>query len=530
MPFVGIGVGIGRQRFAQGGGIFAAYAARVAADGGVTEAGACVNAVSGISLNSSLLLVPSGYKSGVVYSEIPTDGDGDLTFTRASSATRVNSDGLIESPRTNLLLRSEDLTNGWSTEGLTVTANQTTAPDGNTTADTIQETAVTDVHRVYRSGITTVASTNYAFSFYVKKDTRRYVRLVLNQTTNAEIWAAAQFDLDNQTYTSGVGSGGGTFVSASILPDANGFYRITLVATATTTTTFAFLTLSDGTAISSSDSRGCNVYLGNTSNRIYAWGAQFETGSTATEYIPTTNSVRTTFAGITQDGTSASNVPRLDYSQGSCPALLLEPQRTNLVTYSEQFDNGAWSKTDITVTQNDAISPDGYQNADLITTGVSNSDQISRTITLAATNTITQSVFIKRVGGADWVDFITVRNGFANAVKVWFNISTLTVGGNYAAGTTSLNSASIENYGNGWLRLIVTTTDSTNNTNFDTRLRTASANLSDTRVNNSSYYLWGIQLEAGSYATSYIPTTSATVTRLADSCSKTGISSLIGQT
>jgi hypothetical protein len=75
-----------------------------------------------------------------------------------------------------------------------------------------------------------------------------------------------------------------------------------------------------------------------------------------------------------------------------------------LVTYSEQFDNGAWSKTDITVTQNDAISPDGYQNADLITTGVSNSDQISRTITLAATNTITQSVFIKRVGGADWVD------------------------------------------------------------------------------------------------------------------------------
>jgi hypothetical protein len=95
MPFVGIGVGIGRQRFAQGG-IFAAYAARVAADGGVTEGGSCVNAVSGISLNSSLLLVPSGYKSGVVYSQIPTDGDGDLTFTRASEATRVNSDGEIE--------------------------------------------------------------------------------------------------------------------------------------------------------------------------------------------------------------------------------------------------------------------------------------------------------------------------------------------------------------------------------------------------------------------------------------------------
>jgi hypothetical protein len=314
--FVGIGVGIGRQRF--GGGIFSAYAARVVADGGVTEAGSCVDAVSTLLQSGSLLLVPSGYKSGKVYSEIPTNGNGDLTFTRASTAVRTNSTGLLESmatgvprlsymygscpalllepQRTNLVLQSEDLTNGWSTEGLTVTANQTTAPDGNTTADLLQETAVTDVHRVYRSGITTVASTNYAFSFYVKKDTRRYVRLVLNQTTNAAIWAAAQFDLDNQTFTSGVGIGGGTFVSASISPVANGFYRITLVATVTSTITFAFLALSDGTTISSADLRGCNTYVGNTSNRIWGWGAQLESGAYATTYIPTTTASATRVA------------------------------------------------------------------------------------------------------------------------------------------------------------------------------------------------------------------------------------------
>jgi hypothetical protein len=97
---VGIGVGIGRQRFASG--IFSAYAARVAADGGVTEAGACVDAVSALLQTASLLLVPSGYKSGKVYSQIPTDGNGDLTFTRASSATRVNSDGEIESVATGV--------------------------------------------------------------------------------------------------------------------------------------------------------------------------------------------------------------------------------------------------------------------------------------------------------------------------------------------------------------------------------------------------------------------------------------------
>jgi hypothetical protein len=91
---IGIGVGIGRQRFASG--IFSAYAARVAADGGVTEAGACVDAVSALLQTASLLLVPSGYKSGKVYSQIPTNGDGDLTFTRASTANRTNSSGNIE--------------------------------------------------------------------------------------------------------------------------------------------------------------------------------------------------------------------------------------------------------------------------------------------------------------------------------------------------------------------------------------------------------------------------------------------------
>ena len=92
--FVGIGVGIGRQRF--GGGIFSGYASRVVADGGVTEAGSCVDAVSTLLQTASLLLVPSGYKSGKVYSQIPTNGNGDLTWTRASTANRTNSSGNIE--------------------------------------------------------------------------------------------------------------------------------------------------------------------------------------------------------------------------------------------------------------------------------------------------------------------------------------------------------------------------------------------------------------------------------------------------
>jgi hypothetical protein len=92
---IGLGIGINRSNYAQG--IFNAYQSRVIADGGVTEAGACVDAVSGLLLTASLLLIPSGYKSGKAYAQIPTNGNGDLTWTRASTAVRTDSSGLLES-------------------------------------------------------------------------------------------------------------------------------------------------------------------------------------------------------------------------------------------------------------------------------------------------------------------------------------------------------------------------------------------------------------------------------------------------
>ena len=91
---IGLGVGINRSNYAQG--IFGAYATRVVADGGVVEGGACVDAVSGLLLSASLLLIPSGYKGGKLYAEIPTNGNGDLTWTRSGTANRTNASGNIE--------------------------------------------------------------------------------------------------------------------------------------------------------------------------------------------------------------------------------------------------------------------------------------------------------------------------------------------------------------------------------------------------------------------------------------------------
>jgi hypothetical protein len=185
-------------------------------------------------------------------------------------------------------------------------------------------------------------------------------------------------------------------------------------------------------------------------------------------------------------------LPRLDYSGGAtCPKLLLEPQRTNLATYSEQFDNAAWTKSNITVTANAAISPDGYTNADLLNiTSVSN--YIDQAGTIVSGSTYTVSCYVKSA-----VSSSQTFRLYGNANK-----------------SSSAFTATQE-----WQRF--------------THTFTADSTAMGTGIGSSALvqlYAYGFQLELGSYATSYIPTLAAAVTRGADSASKTGISSLIGAT
>jgi hypothetical protein len=91
--------------------------------------------------NASLVLTPNAYKEGKLYSVIPSDGSGDFTFTRATTATRVNSDGLVELVPYNLLEQSETFDNAiWTKTTTTVVANAETAPNGTITADTLGRT------------------------------------------------------------------------------------------------------------------------------------------------------------------------------------------------------------------------------------------------------------------------------------------------------------------------------------------------------------------------------------------------------
>lgn len=298
------------------------FKTRVLADSGTFEAEECLKTSlpTLIQNGPSLVITPNAVKAGKLYSIVPTDGTGDLTVTRATSATRVNSAGLIENvganiarldytnkscpsilvepQRTNLLLQSETFTNGWTSEGATISANTITSPDGNLTADTLTEIAMNDVHRIYRNALITTSGVNYTSSIFVKKDTARYFRLSFIQSNSTTVWVAAQFDLDTKTFTSGVGSGGGTFVSASIIELSSGWFRVSLVASVPSVTANILYCLSNGTAIISSQSRGCPTYLGNVTNKIFIWGAQLELGSNATSYMPTTTATVTRNADV----------------------------------------------------------------------------------------------------------------------------------------------------------------------------------------------------------------------------------------
>jgi hypothetical protein len=231
--------------------------------------------------------------------------------------------------------------------------------------------------------------------------------------------------------------------------------------------------------------------------------------------------------------TVSSGVPRLDYTNSSCPKILLEPQRSNLNIQSQTYDDAAWDKLDVITTGyvNQLVAPDGTTTADLAIPNTTSASyhgfQLSSgRPSLSGSTVYTYSVFAKANGYSK----IRVQN-FSQGARAQFDLSTGTLINQ--SGTTS---TFITPYGNGWYRVGFTYTQATTQSSYWHNLVINSDDISNVApaawAGNgiSSVAFWGSQIEQGAYQTSYIPTTSAAVTRLADAASKTGISSLIGQT
>jgi len=223
--------------------------------------------------------------------------------------------------------------------------------------------------------------------------------------------------------------------------------------------------------------------------------------------------------------TVAANQPRIDYDPvtGECKGLLIEESRTNLITDSIILSNMN-DNANATVTDNSIISPDGTQNASKIQeTIVRGSHNISRfNVTTSASTTYTISGYFKK--GERNIVSIAFRNvGFWGAVNPFatFNILTGVLVG--ASGT--INSTSITNVGNGWYRCSVTATrDGSGTVTSGTTISIFSnaGNSNYQGESGSGLYAWGLQMEAGAFPTSFIPTFGSTVTRSADLASMTG--------
>ncbi len=202
----------------------------------------------------------------------------------------------------------------------------------------------------------------------------------------------------------------------------------------------------------------------------------------------------------------------------------MEKQSTNYITYSEQFDNAAWVKNGISLSANQIISPDGTQNADKLTTNDPSGSvyRIYETNSIGSNNVCSVSCYFKY---ENWQYAYIVAANYSGVGK--FAVFDVINGINTFVSTGY--TATIESIGNDWYKCcLIGEMGSTSYTQFGIApTSTAYNNISI--ANGKNLYLWGTQREISSYPTSYIPTTSASATRVADACSKTGISSLIGQ-
>ena len=557
--------------------------------------------------------------------------DSRITFSRASNATVVNSDGLIAYAPHNLLTNSESFEEAaWQKLASTVSSNVTAAPDGTTTADKLVEDTSASAHRISSAGFT-ASTIPYGFSFYAKSAGRQYAYIRGNNAGGDFI--AGNVDLSTASVTESLF---GTISATSI---GNGWVRIVGIGTPATAG-------SATVEVRTSNSATYANYTGDGTSGIFIWGAQLNQGPLQPYYFTTpknllgytqefdnatwsksagatigSNAVvapdgnttadnvtlaasgdyvyqaitatysagaaytfsmyvksanrAITWGGATPAGTDVyastdvgngwyrqsltrtftsagtsvtiqtmllgsqpaglgpyavwgaqlSNSASLDpyvYNPGAAPTstayygprfdydpvtlapkgLLIEEQRTNLLTYSEDFSNAAWVKAVGAVSQNQTTAPNGTDTADKLTDATA--INIYQQVTTTASQNYVYSVFLKASGSVTNCDLYIYQVGVAFVSQARFNLSTgVIVSQPFGAGAT------ITAVGDGWYKCTVTGSHAGT---------TTSAGV----YNSTEVFAWGAQLEAGSFATSYIPTVASQVTRSADNASMTG--------
>ncbi len=364
----------------------------------------------------------------------------DFTFSRSTTGTYTDSEGYIQEMPYNLLQYSEDFSQ-WSlnTSGISsIEANYAASPKGLQNAYKVNFIVQSDSDLSLSQTHTIIGGSTYVYSIYIK-----------GEGTNIGK------DVVIKSKRHGGGDSAGTTTTQTL---TNEWKRINF------TTTYAANNINGRLLISSNEATSCLIY-----------GAQAEEGTSAKTYFPTTTRL---------------NMPRVDYLNNSNGSLILEPQSTNLVTYSEDFR----SNSNFTTNAPNSIFESGY---------------------LAPDGSLTAT----RINGFDgyYVALSNLGSGDARSMYV--------KSGNGQTGNVNILDPNSQTHSlfevtNEWKRVELVGNDTWF---YIVDGRGASLTLDDVIV-------WGLQQENLSYATSIINTSGSSVTRNADTCSITDVADRIGQT
>jgi hypothetical protein len=417
---------------------------------------------------------------------------------------------IVVQPFKNILTYPEDFrdtatageTRPWVYANITITANNTTSPDGTINADKMIETVATAGHYIDQLSLPIAAGSTIVFSTYIKNASgSRWMLLWIG----ASYSAYAHFN----PITGAVGTTGAsgyTLNSTSSTYIGNGWYRVSMIVKTITETSIRCriqLKASNG---------GSTSYAGDGTSGIYIWGAKIESSSVLLPY---------------------GTVNSLTISQ---KYLLLEPQRTNIITYSEDFRTPAqagyttswYNYLGASVTNNAGTAPDGTNTANRITENTATDQRRFRTyyFTVGGNTIYTVSMYVKPDANRKGISFyLFSTTPSSQGYIVDFNLDTLNMVGSISGGGTPTGISNIKILPDGWYRLEMTITFPVIVTNLRLYAYFSSVSTDGNAIyigdGVSGLYVWGAQLEAGSNASSYIPTTVAAATRAADSLSLT---------
>lgn len=393
----------------------------------------------------------------------------------------------------------------WSVSGVSILPNALSAPNGFLSADTMTAVSGAGSHRILSSAVTIPSGTPVVMSVYLKAGTHSFVQI--HDGSSASYFA--NFNLSTGA------TGTVTGCTAAITAVGNGWYRCSISMTLNVANPVMGIAL-----VSSATAARNESWTAVGTETVYLWGAQLSNSASLDAYVPTIGAAPTA---------AAYHGPRLDYDPVTLVAkgLLVEEQRTNLLLQSNAFKTSPWTPSGTMSGTQNAAGPDGVANSAWTLTDSSGTN-VSYYLQAATiqnnSNSVTASIYIlKTFGAATFPGFGMLLTG-GTFVYAEYTVNTNTGAAVAKTTNTGTSSAKVTNAGTFWRVEITSTNNSTGNVTASVYIA-PSVNTDGSATwsvaTTGSCVAYGAMLDfitggSAAFATSYIPTTSASVTRSAD--------------